>query len=205
MAAASFRPSPPSTARSSGSALRTPRAAASNSSTSRAAAAPAAAAGGTVISREECDALFRAIDRNNDSQLTRKEVKKSLSEIQESAKDHGMNKKLVKSAKAIFKSADEDNSKKLDADEFYVFMRDATHTVKRKTKELDRAMSGNSPWASDNGGSFPEDNGGSFPEDNSGPFAGYGSARSNSAASDKLPRLKTPREGKKKGGKKKKR
>ena len=150
-----------------------------------------------MISREECDALFRAIDRNNDSQLTRKEVKKSLSEIQESAKDHGMNKKLVKSAKAIFKSADEDNSKKLDADEFYVFMRDATHTVKRKTKELDRAMSGNSPWASDNGGSFPEDN--------SGPFAGYGSARSNSAASDKLPPLETPREGKKKGGKKKKR
>eukprot|EP01050_Picozoa_sp_SAG11_P009148 SAG11_NODE_843_length_6892_cov_31.379803_3_plen_827_part_00 len=68
--------------------------------------------------RKQCNTLFREIDTNGDGLLTKKEIKKGIDAINSST---GLSLK----AKAIFKAADTDGSKELDADEFHAFMRSA--------------------------------------------------------------------------------
>ena len=66
--------------------------------------------------RDQCDELFRQIDQDGDGQLSKKEISKGIEHIKT-----GFG--LAIKAKAIFKAADSDGDKMLDADEFHGFMR----------------------------------------------------------------------------------
>jgi Ca2+-binding EF-hand superfamily protein len=71
--------------------------------------------GTMVMTRVESDMLFRKIDTDGDGQLTKQEIKTGVERIKESTG-------LAQSAKKIWKGADADNSKKVDEDEFFLFM-----------------------------------------------------------------------------------
>jgi Ca2+-binding EF-hand superfamily protein len=76
--------------------------------------AEAVAAGN--ISREASDELFTTVDIDGDDQLTQKEIKKGLEEIQASTG-------LAGKAKGIFKDADTSGDKKIDREEFFAYMK----------------------------------------------------------------------------------
>ena len=61
------------------------------------------------------DALFEQLDKNGDSALSQNEIKKGLATVKEATG-------LVQSAKQIFRGADADGDRSVDADEFYVYM-----------------------------------------------------------------------------------
>jgi Ca2+-binding EF-hand superfamily protein len=61
------------------------------------------------------DALFEQLDKNGDSALSQNEIKKGLATVKETTG-------LVQSAKQIFRGADADGDRSVDADEFYSYM-----------------------------------------------------------------------------------
>ena len=65
--------------------------------------------------QQECDALFEQLDANGDGALSQNEIKKGLAAVKEATG-------LVQSAKQIFRGADADGDRSVDADEFYAYM-----------------------------------------------------------------------------------
>ena len=61
---------------------------------------------------QECDELFEQLDANSDGALSQNEIKKGLAAVKETTG-------LVQSAKQIFRGADVDGDRIVDADEFY--------------------------------------------------------------------------------------
>eukprot|EP01051_Picozoa_sp_SAG22_P002530 SAG22_NODE_114_length_19318_cov_13.809980_4_plen_305_part_00 len=166
------RPTPPSSAKKPSGGGRAGRGAAAAAAANASGSGKGAAAAEYnetetgSISRAECDALFKLIDKDGDGGLTRREIKKGLKDINKHGKAHGLSGKLVKSAKQVFDVADDDGSKRIDEDEFYEFMASAVkhgaqvsghHTGgggkgdsppkqksdKLKEKQVDRAIAGN--------------------------------------------------------------
>ena len=64
---------------------------------------------------QACDALFEQLDANGDGALSQNEIKKGLAAVKETTG-------LVQSAKQIFRGADADGDRSVDADEFYAYM-----------------------------------------------------------------------------------
>ena len=64
---------------------------------------------------QECDALFEKLDANGDGALSQNEIKKGLAAVKETTG-------LVQSAKQIFRGADANSDRVVDADEFYAYM-----------------------------------------------------------------------------------
>ena len=79
-----------------------------------------------LVCAAQAQALFEVIDANGDGELTFREVKVGLLKINNSGKRHGVSGKLVKSAQAVFDSADVDKDKRVNARELYEFMRATT-------------------------------------------------------------------------------
>eukprot|EP01052_Picozoa_sp_SAG31_P019476 SAG31_NODE_1421_length_8423_cov_2.477054_3_plen_332_part_00 len=82
------------------------------------------------ISRQACDELFARIDTDGDQKLTKKEIRKGLDAVQQATAELHLSKaasKMFRSANSVFKAADTDSSKAIDAGEFFEFMCDALY------------------------------------------------------------------------------
>jgi hypothetical protein len=82
-----------------------------------------------AVTGQECHALFEQLDVNSDGTLSQNEIKKGLAAVKEATG-------LVQSAKQIFRGADADGDRSVDADEFYAYMAEQATQSEKDTMQV---------------------------------------------------------------------
>ena len=80
-----------------------------------------------AVTGQECHELFEQLDTNSDGTLSQNEIKKGLAALKEATG-------LVQSAKQIFRGADANSDRVVDADEFYAYMAEQATQSEKDTK-----------------------------------------------------------------------